>query len=307
MKKSLLIILCAFALSSCSKKSTIEPEVKPPTNPPVETKWLNPIKVASYNIEYNNLNPANPADSWGNRKTLVANIFDKYSPDIVGVQEAYFSQLSDMMGLMPDYAYVGKSVNGSLSADRQLTVDIVYKKAKIEILNWDSFWLSSTPTVAGKDWGAGQLRICTWAFVIDKSTNKQFYFFNVHLDFTGTEAREKSVKLLLDTIPKISKGYPAVLTGDFNFSQHDIFYPQIRSGKILIDSYELAAERTNITRSTFNGYDVNATGDRRIDQIYLKGGVTLKVNSWAIRADSFNGRYPSDHFPVMIDLSFEAD
>ncbi|TZF84594.1 endonuclease/exonuclease/phosphatase family protein [Pedobacter sp. BS3] len=307
MKYKCLIPVLFVLLCACGKKRESDGIIGSPVNKqqPAGNNWLSPLKIASYNIEYNH--DAKVTDNyWVNRKGMVKSMFDKYVFDIAGVQEPYYSQLQDMTALLPGYAYVGKSVYGNTTVDKQLTVNIFYKKSRVEVAKWDSFWFSDTPTIPGIAWGAGQWRICTWAFVKDRQTGKRFYFFSVHLDFTGTEARTKSVALLLDTIPVISKGYPAVLTGDFNFSQHQQFYPQITAGNILKDTYALTSNRTNGIRGTFNNYDPARTDDSRIDHVFVTTTAPVKVNSWAILTDSFNGKFPSDHFPVSVELSFST-
>ena len=290
-------------LVACDKKQAGNnpAPIKKPEEPVL---WLSALKVASYNIEYQHDSQVTD-NFWSNRKILVKNMFDKYAFDIVGVQEPYYSQLQDMVGLLPNYAYIGKSVYGNTTTDKQLSVNIFYKKSRIEKIKWDSFWFSDTPTVPGAAWGAGQWRICTWAFVRDKLTNKEFYFFSVHLDFTGTESRTKSVSLLLDTIPKIAKGYPAILTGDFNFSQHDQYYPQLLSRNILKDTYTLAETRNNENKGTLNGYDINQKSNNRIDHILVNTSEPIRVNKWNILTDTFDGKFASDHFPVCAELCFQ--
>ncbi len=268
-----------------------------------EQEWLSPVKSMTYNIEYTSVanTETNP---WSSRKELVKEIFDKYSPDIVGVQELSKAQLDDMVVLMPRYAFVGTDVRGETTVNNRLSVTIFYKKENIEIKEWGKFWLSETPAVAGKGWDADQFRICTWAHVKDKNTQKEFYFFSTHLDHIGTEARTKSVQLLLDTIPVMTTGYPAILTGDFNSAQTTTYYKLMVSGNNIKDTYDLTNNKTNALRGTFNDYDVNKVDNRRIDHIFLTTTMPVKVDSWAVRTDIFNGKYPSDHFPVITEIRF---
>src|SRR5690606_5553363 len=110
MKKTVFIyILAFFALAACSKK-TEGPKLgkNPPDNGGgnTEEEWLSPLKVMTYNIEYTSVVNAE-TNPWGSRKELVKEIFDKYRPDIVGVQELSKAQLEDMVALMPQYAFVG--------------------------------------------------------------------------------------------------------------------------------------------------------------------------------------------------------
>lgn len=310
MKKTVFIyILAFFALAACSKK-TEGPKLgkNPPDNGGgnTEEEWLSPLKVMTYNIEYTSVVNAE-TNPWGSRKELVKEIFDKYRPGIVGVQELSKAQLEDMVALMPQYAFVGTDVRGETTVNNRLSVTIFYEKDRIEIKEWGKFWLSETPTIAGKGWDADQYRICTWTHAKDKNTQKEFYFFSTHLDQIGTEARTKGVQLLLDTIPVISAGYPAILTGDFNSAQTTAYYKLMVSGNNIKDTYDLTNNKINALRGTFNDYDINRVDNRRIDHIFLTTTSPVKVDSWAIRTDIFNGKYPSDHFPVMTEISFSKN
>lgn len=306
MKKITFVYLSIFfVLASCSKKTEIEntKSGKSQTdNNNKEEEWLPPLKVATYNIEYDT-GGDNP---WSNRKELVKNMFDKYSPDIIGIQEPSKKQLDDMQALMPQYSHLGTDVRGETMVNNRLSVTIFYKKDHVEIEKWGTFWLSETPTTASKGWDADQYRICTWAKAKDKSTQKEFYFFSTHLDQIGTAARTNGVQLLLDTIPVISAGYPAILVGDFNAAQTTSYYKLMVSGKNIKDTYDLTTNKTNAQRGTYNYYDIEQANKNtiRIDHIFITPMPTVKVNSWAIRTDIFNGKYPSDHFPVIAEINF---
>ncbi|MFD1630488.1 endonuclease/exonuclease/phosphatase family protein [Pseudopedobacter beijingensis] len=309
------VYLIIGLLAVCCKKQTASiPVPVPGGKTPEEDKitWLSPLKVASYNIEYDHDNQVTD-NYWTDRKLLVKKMFDKYAFDIVGVQEPYLSQWQDMATLLPGYARIGQAVTGSTTIDKKLTVNIMYKKSRIEVLKQGVFWFSDTPSVPGiaASWGAEQWRICTWALVRDKLTNKQFYFFSVHLDFIPKEpeyksvASTKSVELLLKQIPTIAKGYPAVLAGDFNFNQNTLYYQQLTAGNVFKDTYTLTDNIANAARGTFNNYDPNRVNASRIDHILVNTTEEVKVNNWAILPDTFIGKYPSDHSPVSIDLCFQ--
>ena len=295
MKKQLFIsILALFTFISCSKKSD-------GGNP--ESEWSVPLKVATYNIEYDNAN--NIANPWSSRKILIKEVFDRHQFDIVGVQEPYKSQLDYMLSLLPGYGFVGTDVRGESTVDKRLSVTIFYKKDRIEIKESGKFWLSETPTELSKGWDAGQYRICTWAHAKDKATQKEFYFFSTHLDVSGTEARTKGVQLLLDTIPIIASGYPAILVGDFNSTQNTSYYKLMVSGDNIKDTYDLTHNKVNAQRATYNGYNAGSSSTSRIDHIFTTTVPQIRVNSWAILIeDAFTGKYGSDHFPVMAEVSF---
>ena len=63
------------------------------------------IKVISYNIRYNN--PNDGVNIWDNRKSTVTEFISNEEADFVGMQEVLNSQLTDLMGSLIEYDYVG--------------------------------------------------------------------------------------------------------------------------------------------------------------------------------------------------------
>src|SRR3546814_6755240 len=96
---------------------------------------------------------------------------------------------------------------------------IFYKKDRFRLLDHDTFWLSETPEVPSKGWDAALNRICTWGKFRDKESRKEFFYFNLHMDHRGKEARKKSTLLVLEKIREIAGKTHVILSGDFNFNQ----------------------------------------------------------------------------------------
>lgn len=184
------------------------------------------IKYGQFNIEYDNTGEAN---SWVDRKYLVKNIFDKYEFDIVTIDEAYYSQLSDMNSLISGYSYYGSNVQGT-TADRILTVGVLYKSDRFEIEESGRFWLSPTPSVKSKGFGMTQYRICNWALFKDKELSTKFYVFVTHIGLIkngGAGGQREEIKVINNQFASImqSKGkYPVFFSGDFNFDQRSDNY-----------------------------------------------------------------------------------
>ncbi|NGF55068.1 endonuclease/exonuclease/phosphatase family protein [Parapedobacter sp. SGR-10] len=295
IKQSLYALLAIISLWSCQKNN----------NDSATDKWLSPLKIASYNIQYDNKTNS-PDSEWSNRKDILKELLRKYDFDIIGAQEPYLRQLNDIKELLPEYDYIGISIEGETTGLNKHYTPILYKKEKFEVLDWGTFWFSSTSSAPGSiGWDAQSPRICTRAQFKDKTTGKIFNFFNVHLDHIGTKAREMSVQMLLSLIPAASSKYPSILTGDFNFNQNSVNYNKIINSGMLKDSYSMTSEKTNANYGTHNGYNLGQNAGTRIDHIFLSTGLSVKVKSHHIITDDFNGKYPSDHYPVMIELQLE--
>lgn len=302
--KKIILIACilGFSLSvmaSCSDDDDNGPEI------PVE-EWLEPLRVGTYNIQYDNLN--DPANSWNSRNLILEKLLKEYDFDIFGAQEPYLVQLKDMMKYLPEYTYLGKDITGGTEELRRHYVHIFYKKDKFEVLRQGMFWLSETPnTPNSKGWDAYSVRVCVWAQFKDKASGKEFYHFNTHFDHIGTTARQESAKLLIEKIKEIAGDNPSFVTGDFNSNQKSVPYNTIVTSGTVIDSYSRAEEKTNANWPSFNGYKYISTppaNATRIDHVFVTNKGT-KVKSWQIINADYSQKYPSDHFPVLIEWCFK--
>lgn len=260
---------------------------------PDENGTSDRLKVATYNIEYDN------KSNWAGRKALVGELFSRYNFDLVGVQEPFSRQITDIMGLLPEYAYFGSNVLGKTN-DGVLSNLIIYKRSRFEVLDSGKFWYSETPEISSKGWDAGQYRICVWVKFKDKRTGKEFYHFNSHFDNTGVVAREESAKLLLSRIKAVAQDYPVIATGDFNASQSSEAYRILSSSVFCGDSYKWSLQKDNSNWGTYNNYVYSASpgSSTRIDHLFFSPNNST-ISYWKVANDAFSGKYPSDHFPVV--------
>lgn len=250
-----------------------------------------PINVASYNIRYNN--PGDGENAWPKRKDHVKDLIRYHEFDLFGTQEGLIDQLNDLSE-MSEYAFTGKARDdGKQSGEHSA---IFYRKDRFRLLKNGDFWLSETPDRPSCGWDAACRRICSWAKFKDKKTNTEFYFFNVHFDHKGKEARKKSGKLMVEKIREIAGTYPVFCVGDFNSIPES---EQIQSIKMLLqDSWEITAMPPYGSVGTFNGFNFNDPMDIRIDYIFTSK--QIDVQKYAVLTDSYNQHYPSDHQPVVI-------
>jgi endonuclease/exonuclease/phosphatase family metal-dependent hydrolase len=120
--------------------------------------------------------------------------------------------------------------------------------------------------------------------------------FNTHLDNRGTTAREQSVSLILERIRTIAGDSPFFLTGDFNLRPESKGIKRL-SGKLR--NARLVSETTPLgPYGTACGFDINRQIDTLIDYIFVSP--TVRVLRYANIKEIRNGRYPSDHLPVVI-------
>jgi len=71
------------------------------------------------------------------------------------------------------------------------------------------------------------------------------------------------------------------------------------------DSRELSVEKPFGPFGTFNNFEYNEPSTKQIDYIFLSKNSRFIVNKYAVLTDSKNLRFPSDHFPVFVEMKFK--
>ncbi|GAB5526155.1 MAG: hypothetical protein Roseis2KO_40270 [Roseivirga sp.] len=170
------------------------------------------------------------------------------------------------------------------------------------LLQSGTFWLSETPDKPSKSWDAALPRICSWGELKHKNSSKKFFVFNAHFDHRGVKAREESAKVIMKKAEEIAGNQPVIVMGDFNFQSTAAPYSVIT--ETMSDSYKASQIPPYGPEATFNGFRFDRMPARRIDYIFTKG--PWKTVDYATLSDSNEMRYPSDHFPVVVDLKFDA-
>lgn len=257
------------------------------------------MNVASYNILMDT--KRDHPNAWKYRREMVKEIIRFHDFDIVGTQEAFQHQLNDILEL-GNYAYTGSGRDDGKDGGEHSA--ILYKKDRFELLDSGDFWYSETPDVPGKGWDATCCnRICSWAKFKEKESGKQFFVFNSHYDHEGLEARRNSSLLLLKKIEEITGGKGVVFcTGDFNATPDDEPIRILREDGRLKDSYLVTAQPPYGTEGTFNGFRQDSPLKERIDYVWVTEGVT--VNKYGVLNMMPYYRFPSDHFPVLVNVTF---
>ena len=278
------------------------------------------FQVASFNLRYDN--KGDSLNAWSYRKHAVSGLIKFHEFDIFGTQEGLAHQLEDLTAALPHHAYIGIGRDDGQQKGEHSA--IFYHTAKFELLENGDFWLAEETDKPVKGWDAALPRICSWGKFKEKASGTVFYFFNLHFDHVGVQARAESAKLVLSKITEITQDQaPVILTGDFNVDQHDESYLLITQSGTLVDSYEQAPLRYGAS-GTFNSFNIHSKTDSRIDHVFVSTGVEVLKHGILTDfyqpdqidglADSRNfpkevalyqniNRLPSDHFPVMAKIT----
>lgn len=253
----------------------------------------------SFNLRFASSQPPN---AWPDRRPLVKRLIERDSPDVIGTQEGLYAQLRDIAADLPDYDWIGLGREGG---SRGEFMAVFYRRDRLEPVAFDHFWLSDTPNVIGSiTWDHTYHRMVTWVRFRERTTGREFYFWNTHLDHEIEPARQKAAALIRDRLAPLDPAVPLVLAGDFNCAAGaSRAYDILTRDAGLIDTWTSAAMRENETFNTFHNYETPLQEGIRIDWILARPPVA--VGRAEIVTDHDAGQYPSDHFPIVAEVRFE--
>ncbi|PHS02329.1 MAG: endonuclease [Blastopirellula sp.] len=294
LKITLLMLLAALVgIASESNTSAAEPNDKIT------------VRAMSFNIRYDN--PRDGENAWPHRKHLVADVVIDFKADVVGMQEVVKHQAEYLAENLGEHGFKWFGVGRDDGKDKGEFAPIFYNAKKYTVLDRGYFWLSETPDVIGsKSWDAAITRIATWLKLQDKESKKEFFVFNTHFDHRGRQSRFKSAQLLSSKLVEIAGSTPAVLLGDFNCLPDSDPYRTITALPAnvrvapLRDAFTLAKTKKG-PETTWSGFK-EVTPNRRIDFIFVHGNQNVIHHEIIDR--TVNGRFPSDHLPLVAELEF---
>ncbi len=255
------------------------------------------LQVMSFNIRWNN--PDDGENAWPHRKQHVAGIIKNRGVDIVGLQEALIGQIEYLESALDDYAWFGIGRDDGEKAG-EFTA-IFYRKDRFDLLDEGTFWCSQTPDKPGFGWDAVCNRTATWGKFKDKNNGREFFLFNTHYDHVGKVAREKSARLLIERIKNLGDDTTVLVTGDFNCPPGSPPY-KILTDAVLQDARLISVTDHQGPAGTFTGFNPKAEPSKPIDYIFVSPNV--QVQTHAFIDQTFSGKLPSDHYPVLAKVRF---
>jgi endonuclease/exonuclease/phosphatase family metal-dependent hydrolase len=252
--------------------------------------------VMTYNLRFASPTPPN---AWPQRRPLMRELIQSLAPDVLGTQEGIYSQIKDIAADLPELDWIGLGREGG---SRGEFMAVFYRKARIEPLAYDHFWLSDTPTVMNSaTWGNTYRRMVTWVKFRDRATGGEFFLFNTHFDHQVQAAREKSAELIRQRVAALNTRLPVLLIGDFNAAaESNKAYEILTAENFFTDAWLAAPELRGAGVGTFNDFKAALPNGPRIDWILTRGDV--RVERAELSTFARDGQFPSDHFPVVARL-----
>lgn len=252
------------------------------------------IKMMSYNLRC-----ISPTDwgkkAWFYRANLVIDDIENEKPGIIGFQESTKWHYKYLVDTLKGYDSVIEYRDEAFNSEG---CPIFYNTSIYELVDKGSFWLSETPEVMSKSWGAQYNRVCSYVILTDKASGEDFVVFNTHLSHVSDEARINGIKVVLDKIAEFGS-LPSVIMGDFNALEGSETYNSVTEN--FLDAKKVA-EKTSDSH-TYQNWG-NPEKFQRIDY-FMVSKTGFKINSYDVLSAVHDGIYSSDHCPIVLEVEIE--
>jgi len=267
------------------------------------------VRVMSFNIRFAKAghSEAAPENNWADpkhpRRERTIRVIRETMPDLLGVQEARDLQINDLKEALPEYEFYGVGRDDGKTGGE--FSGIFFLKDRFIRRDAGSFWLSETPDQPGTTFSFNKLpRIASWVRLVDNKSGREFVFLNMHWDHQDASAREKTGSLVHERLRTLAANMPAIVIGDLNSHEDTKAFTALigtDGDRKLSDSYrELHPERTK-DEASFDDWHGTIKGSR-ID--FILHTDALKPVAAEIARTSYDGLWPSDHYPVTATLRF---
>lgn len=268
-----------------------------------EPATLEDVRIGTYNIRIQSSSDGD--NNWPTRKPITVQSIKDIDFDIFGLQEAqtyHHTYLQETLGDIYGFEWFCPNTGSSKES-----VGIAYKKSDWSLAALNKFYINSDPDTQAKcDTGSSGnfYRGALCGTFIHKKTGTKIFFMSTH----GCLNKEPNITyayLYPEQEARFNPdGLPSFFVGDLN-ARPD-WDSSIRFRTYWNDTYLTIDETLRQgCDNTFNGWDSpEGREDRRIDFVYYKGtGVTPTL----YKCDNtlYDGKYPSDHWPVFADFTIE--
>ncbi|SPJ22872.1 endonuclease [Palleronia abyssalis] len=286
------LFLALILLAACARG----PETVPPPAPDV-------LRVASYNVHYIDLNAASGDWSradWEVRKGPMADAVGALNAHVIAFQEMEsFRRGSDgginlardwLLAQHPDFrvAAVGNW------RDFPSTQPIFYRPDRLRLQDEGWYFFSPTPDVIySRSFDGSYPAFASWARFEDRNTGNSVHVTNVHLDAFSRVNRDGGTRLIVDRVaPLIEAGDTVILAGDIN---------AVRGMAPIRMLQDAGLTFAPVTGTTYH-FDRGLHLFGAIDHVAV-ANAAIAAEPVVLRRQ-FQGEWPSDHYPVIVDLSY---
>ena len=267
------------------------------------------IKVVSFNLR-RDFGPQRK-NRWETRKELAAKVIEQSNAEIIGVQEFLPNMRKDLKELLDGYSIFGRGRLSGKKPNNDEHSDIIIKNDQVEVSRCRTFWRSKKPETPSRAMFAVYPRICTVAEVKLKKSGRRLRVFNTHFDHVSPLARSFGAKLILEQIHNANQTdpLPTIVMGDFNAKPNSKAVRMMRenlSGYQDVRLQDIYDSVEQLIGNTYHGFKGKIKQKfKPIDYIFVSDDFEI-VNA-SVDTSSFDGAYPSDHYPISATLRLKAE
>lgn len=236
---------------------------------------------------------------WLNRRDFIAKTVLKYRPHVLGTQEGKPSMLEFLTENLRGY---GISADSRHWDDYCQYPTLYYLEDHFTLVESSEFWLSQTPAVhLSKSWESAFPRMISHALLEMRESEKQIWVAVTHLDHISEQARIEGAKMIRAWA--VQRQAPTLLLGDFNdFPGSEVHRILNKPFGPFSDSWQVMGKSEDQQSYTQHGFTGVPTKGR-ID--WILATAEFRILDVSVVRDHKAGRYPSDHFPFLVDLELE--
>jgi len=260
------------------------------------------LTVMTFNLRFDN--PRDGEHAWPHRREAAAALIRAHAPHLLGTQEGLAPQLEELQALLPGYTAFGTGRRGPRQDEH---CQVFYRSDTLRLRRHGDFWLSETPDTVGsitEAWNNTLPRMASWGEFEVIESGDRITFLNTHLDHASPTARERGAAQIVRFLQRPEIAHPVVVAGDLN-ALPDSLPLQILVGEVPVDGSPsplrdacLLSGGLSDDGPTFHAF--TGRGQERID--YLLVEPSLRVTRCEVLNAPIEGRWVSDHFPVVATL-----
>lgn len=288
---ALLLLACALHISNSGR-------VALPAQP------AGTIRIATHNVHYILLGredgPWSVGD-WDRRKGPLDEMFKAIGADLFAFQEmeSFAGGNGGDLNLALEHLLAGNPGYEAAAVgdwrEFPSTQPILYRRDRFRVLDQGWFFFSETPDVIySRTFDGSYPAFASWARFEPLDGGRPFHVFNVHFEFKSRSNRTKSAELVRERIMRLTEsGETVLLAGDINDRVGSATVGILEQAGVAFSSVDGATYHFNRGINLFGA----------IDHIAATEDIAMAGTPVVVR-ERYRGEWPSDHYPVFVDLQF---
>lgn len=248
------------------------------------------LRVATFNVRFGWAKDG--WNSWPFRRGAATTVLRHLHADVVGLQEAYGFQARGLRRRAGGYGMTGDGRNDDRGGER---CSVLYRHSVLRLADSSTRWYGATPFRPGtKLPQASHPRIVTIVDLVPVDGGPTITVANTHLDQRHDENRTAAARQLAGWL---DVDRPTIVLGDLNAGP--------TSGAVrALEEVGLRSAVPDDAPGTNHDYGTFLP-KHRIDHILVSRHWT--IGEARVVTERPKGRYPSDHWPIVVDLELGDD